>query len=230
MPTHVNIETDAILTNMQVEFLGRCEKAQDEVTVDELRVLHESGFLIQAVPEELGGLGLSQNEVIQQLDYLALNAPIMTQAVSSHIGWTGIAAERWLSGDRSLDWLLRDACSGDIFVDGVTSSAGSSMVCNLEPADGGCCVSGDVSMGYLSQSWSRLIVCGRTIDASKAKFAFISRGADGLRFSESNRVILDAVFVSDKYIVKLDTLSSFESSSTGGTINNDYRYLAVGST
>jgi len=65
--------------------------------------LESTGYLIQAVPEELGGLGLSFSEICQQQVQLARYSPADASAVGTHICWTGAAADAWRMGDTSLE-------------------------------------------------------------------------------------------------------------------------------
>ena len=51
-----------------------------------------AGYLIQAVPEELGGLGFTLYEVCQQQRRLAYYAPADALAMNMHIYWTGVAS------------------------------------------------------------------------------------------------------------------------------------------
>ncbi len=68
-----------------------------------------------AVPRELGGAGLNLLEVGHQTRRLAYHAPATALGTNMHVYWTGIAADLWRSGDRSLEWLLKDAVAGEVF-------------------------------------------------------------------------------------------------------------------
>ena len=54
-------------------------------TITVLSALKAAGYLVQAVPEELGGLGLSLAEVCQQQRRLAYSAPADALAINMHI-------------------------------------------------------------------------------------------------------------------------------------------------
>src|ERR1700730_10508218 len=82
---------------------------------DELRA---AGYLKLAVPQDLGGLGLSLAEVAEQQRRLAYRAPATSLAVNMHIYWTGVAADLRRFGDRSLEWILREAAAGEVFAAG----------------------------------------------------------------------------------------------------------------
>ena len=57
------------------------------------------------VPEELGGMGMSLAQVCQEQRRLAYRRTAL--AVNMHLYWTGVAADLWRTGDKSLEWLLK---------------------------------------------------------------------------------------------------------------------------
>ena len=73
---------------------------------EDFEALKRAGYLTIAVPEELGGKGLSLAEVCQEQRNLAYYAHATALAVNMHIYWTGVAADLWRAGDTSLEWLL----------------------------------------------------------------------------------------------------------------------------
>jgi hypothetical protein len=86
------------------------------VTFDELR---EAGYLLLAVPVELGGLGGDLVQVCDQQRRLARRAPALALALTGHLAWCGAAADRRREGDSSLSWVLDRALAGEVI-----SSAG----------------------------------------------------------------------------------------------------------
>src|SRR6516165_6572945 len=102
--------TEPILSN---ELLTRChERAaiydrENRFFHEDFEDLRSAGYLTMAVPEELGGRGLTLVQVCREQRRLAYHAPATAIAVNMHIYWTGLAADLWRSGDRSLEWLLR---------------------------------------------------------------------------------------------------------------------------
>jgi alkylation response protein AidB-like acyl-CoA dehydrogenase len=85
---------------------------------EDFEELRDSGYLLMAVPKELGGLGMSLAEVCREQRRLGYHAPADALAVNMHIYWTGLAADLWRAGDRSLEWLLRAAATGAVFAAG----------------------------------------------------------------------------------------------------------------
>jgi len=77
--------------------------------------LGDAGYLLLAVPVELGGLGGNLVQVCYQQRRLARRAPALAVAVNEHLCWTGMAAELHRSGDLSLVWLLEEAAGGEVF-------------------------------------------------------------------------------------------------------------------
>jgi alkylation response protein AidB-like acyl-CoA dehydrogenase len=215
---------DSILSVKQLEeFQSRVARYDEnnEFFHEDFEVLKSSGDLIQAVPEELGGLGLTFAEVCQQQRRLAYYAPADALAVNMHVYGTGVAADLWRSGDKSLEWLLREACAGEVFAAGHGEKGNDipllNSTCKAERIDGGYCFTGTKNFGSLGPVWTRLGVDG--IDDSdpenpKIVHAFLSRDADGLevrpnwdvlgmRATQSYDTVLDAVFVPDKYVARV---------------------------
>ena len=81
------------------------------VTFDGLR---EAGYLLLAVPVELGGLGGNLVQVCDQQRRLARRAPDLAVALTTHLAWCGAASERRRAGDPSLGWVLDRALAGDV--------------------------------------------------------------------------------------------------------------------
>jgi len=215
---------DEILSSEQLEaFQSRVAQydQNNEFFREDFDVMKASGYLIQAVPEELGGLGLSFAEVCQQQRRLAYYAPADALAINMHIYWTGVAADLWRSGDNSLEWLLREACAGEVFAAGHAEKGNDvpmlHSTCKAERVDGGYCFTGRKNFGSLSPVWTRLGLHGiddSDPDNPKIIHAFLPRDAEGLevkenwdvmgmRATQSHDTLLDAAFVPDKYIVRV---------------------------
>src|ERR1700687_4887459 len=82
---------------------------------DDFDELKKAGYLLMAVPKELGGLGYSLSEVCKQQRRLAYNAAPTALATNMHLYWTGVAADLYRSGDKSLQWLLEETVRGEVF-------------------------------------------------------------------------------------------------------------------
>src|SRR5207344_2765269 len=77
---------------------------------DELKA---AGYLRMALPKEFGGPGMTLAEVARETRELALYAPATALCINMHNYWVGDAADLFRSGDKSLEWLLRDAAAGE---------------------------------------------------------------------------------------------------------------------
>src|SRR5687767_7995288 len=77
--------------------------------------LKESGYLLAAVPEDMGGSGLRLDEVAKLQSRLAYHAGPTAVAVNMHVYWTGLAADLLRAGDDSCRWILEKAAAGEIF-------------------------------------------------------------------------------------------------------------------
>src|SRR4051812_29433143 len=85
---------------------------------DDFEELRQAGYLRLAVPAELGGADLSLAGVAQQQRRLGYYAAPTALAINMHLYWTGIAADLWRGGDKSLRWLLEAAAAGEVFAAG----------------------------------------------------------------------------------------------------------------
>ncbi len=215
---------DDILSTAQLEeFQSRVARYDEnnEFFQEDFLVLQESGYLIQAIPEELGGLGLSFAEVCQQQRRLAYYAPADALAINMHLYWTGVAADLWYGGDTSLEWLLREACAGEVFAAGHAEKGHDVPLLHsstrAERVDGGYCFTGRKNFGSLSPVWTRMGLHGvdnTDPDHPKIIHGFLPRDTDGLevqknwdvmgmRATQSHDTVLDAAFVPDKYIARV---------------------------
>ena len=79
------------------------------LTLEQLRL---SGYLLLAVPVELGGLGGNVRQVCDQQRRLARRAPDLAKAAATHLAWCGAAGEHWRAGDISWRWVLDAAMAG----------------------------------------------------------------------------------------------------------------------
>jgi alkylation response protein AidB-like acyl-CoA dehydrogenase len=219
-----------VITNPNVltqDILDRCARRAPEYDRDN-RFFHEdfeelraSGYLLMAVPVELGGLGLSLAEVCRETARLAYYAPATALGTNMHVYWTGVAADLYRSGDRSLTWLLEEAAAGEVFAAG-HGEAGNDLPLLLstskaEPVDGGYHFTGHKIFGSLSPVWTRLgIHAMDTSDPANPKIvhAFMPRSTDGyvinetwdtlgMRATRSDDTVLDGAFVPDRYIARV---------------------------
>jgi alkylation response protein AidB-like acyl-CoA dehydrogenase len=182
---------------------------------DELR---EAGYLLMAVPEELGGHGMRLNEIGRITRQVAYHAAPTALACNMHHYWVGLVADLWRAGDKSLEWLLREAAAGEVFAAGHAESGNDLPVLlsttKAEPVDGGYRFTGRKSFGSLTPVWTRLGIHGMDTsdpNAPKVVHGFMPRDTEGMTIKEtwdvlgmratrSDDTVLDGVFVPEKYI------------------------------
>ncbi len=185
---------------------------------DELR---SAGYLMMAVPKEFGGLGMSLAEVGRETRRLASYAPATALCINMHNYWVGLTADLWRSGDKSLEWLLREAAAGEVFAAGHAESGNDIPVLlsttKAEKVSGGYKFTGRKSFGSLTPVWTRLGLHGMDMSdpkAPKVVHAFMPRDTKGysivetwdvmgMRATRSDDTVLDGVFIPDKYIARI---------------------------
>jgi alkylation response protein AidB-like acyl-CoA dehydrogenase len=187
---------------------------------EDFEELRGSGYLQMAVPAELGGGGRSLAEVVREQRRLGYHAAPTALAVNMHLYWTGVAADLWRSGDKSLRWLLEAAARGEIFAAGHAESGNDIPVLlsttKAEPVEGGYRFTGRKSFCSLSPVWTFLGIHGMDTSgpAPKIVHAFIPRDTEGYRIEEtwdvlgmratrSDDTILDGTFVPDRYVSRI---------------------------
>ncbi|MFT5116285.1 MAG: hypothetical protein ACI8P9_005652 [Parasphingorhabdus sp.] len=181
-------------------------------------VLKQSGFTLQAIPEDLGGIGFDFYQVHCQLTQLTKSNGQAALALASHLYWTGIASELWYSKDYSLQWLLREASEGEYFaVSGGFESVALSLELpglTVEPVDCGYCFSGEVDLTTVPRGWTRLGLSGRQLTGSEnqqlvsgflpreaVQSAMLGRSTLSSVDGKLTSLILDAIYVPDRYIL-----------------------------
>jgi alkylation response protein AidB-like acyl-CoA dehydrogenase len=185
---------------------------------DELR---RAGYLTMAVPRELGGRGLTLAQCCREQRRLGYYAPATALGINMHLYWVGLVADLWRQGDRSLEWLLKEAMTGEVFNAG-HSERGNDLPALLststaERVEGGFRFTGHKMFGSLAPVWTRYGMHALWADAQggpKIVHGFLPRGNDGYRIVEtwdtlgmratrSDDVVLDGAFVPDKYIARI---------------------------
>jgi len=185
---------------------------------DELKA---AGYLLMAVPTELGGLGMTLAEVGRETRRLAEYAPATALCINMHNYWVGTAADLKRGGDSSLQWLLEEAAAGEVFAAGHAEHGndipGLLSTTRAERVDGGYRFTGRKSFGSLAPVWTRLGMHGMDTSnpaAPKIVHAFLARDAKGyaiketwdvlgMRATRSDDTVLDGAFVPDKYIGRI---------------------------
>jgi alkylation response protein AidB-like acyl-CoA dehydrogenase len=161
--------TPAILTDELLAHIAARAAAHDRDNTfphEDLAELVAVGYLRAFVPEPLGGLGLTLEQVAREQVRLAAAAPATALAVNMHLVVTGIAAVLGARGDASLAFVLDDAARGEIFAFG-NSEGGNDLVMfdsrtRAEPQpDGGYRFTGTKIFTSLSPVWTRIALFGR---------------------------------------------------------------------
>lgn len=185
---------------------------------DELKSVR---YLLLAVPSEFGGIGMSLAEVCREQRKLAYYAPATALGINMHVYWTGVAADLWRRGDRSLEWLLREAAAGEVFAAGHAESGNDVPVLlstsKAERVEGGYRFTGRKQFGSLTPVWTRFGLHGMDLsDPAQPKIvhAFLARGSKGytvketwdvlgMRATRSDDTILDGTFIPDSYVARV---------------------------
>src|SRR5439155_26246744 len=185
---------------------------------DELRA---AGYLLAPIPAQLGGRGMTLPEVCRQQQRLAYHAPATALGLNMHLYWLGVAADLWRAGDKSLEWMLREAAAGEVFAAGHAESGNDVPVLlsttKAERVNGGYRFYGRKHFGSLSPVWTRLgLHAMDTSDPASPKIvhAFLPRETPGYRIEDtwdvlgmratcSNDTVLDGCFVPDTYIARV---------------------------
>lgn len=183
--------------------------------------LKEAGYLRIAVPEALGGMGGTLADVAREQRRLAYFAAPTALAMNMHVYWTGLAADLWRSGDRSLEWLLRGAVKGNVYAAGHAESGNDIPVLlsttKAERVAGGYRFTGRKAFGSLTPVWTHLGIHGMdTSDPAKPRIVhgFMDRAERnysiqdtwdvlGMRATRSDDTVLEGAFVPDERISRV---------------------------
>ena len=183
--------------------------------------LRAAGYLKMAVPGEFGGLGLSLAEASRETRRLAEYAPPTALGLNMHNYWVGLAADVSRTGDKSVDWVLRDAANGEVFAAGHAEAGNeTSLFMSLTKAErvaGGYKFTGRKAFGSLSPVWTRLGMHGMdTSDPAAPKIihAFLARDDKGysiketwdvmgMRATRSDDTVLEGAFIPDERIARV---------------------------
>jgi alkylation response protein AidB-like acyl-CoA dehydrogenase len=188
---------------------------------EDFEELRTAGYLLMAVPTELGGLGMTLAEVCQEERRLARRSPATALALNMHVYWTGVAADLWRSGDKSLSWVLEEAVAGEVFAAG-HGEAGNDLpvllsTARAEPVEGGYEITAHKIFGSLTPVWTRLGF--HAMDTSdpqnpKVVHGFLPRDAKGyhivetwdtlgMRATRSDDTVMEGAFVPEAYIARV---------------------------
>ncbi len=216
--------TDFILSD---ELLDRCARRAADYDRDnrflfeDLDDLRNAKYLLAAVPEELGGLGLSLSQICLEQRRLARRSAPSALAVNMHLLATGVAADLWHQGDKTQAWMLEEAARGTIFAYGHAESGNDLEVIysssRAEPVEGGYRFYGHKHFGTLSPVWDWLNIYGT--DASdpnnpKMVHAVLARDTAGyrivetwdtlgMRATQSHDTVIEGAFVPNSHVLSI---------------------------
>src|SRR5262252_4309089 len=217
--------SESVLTEQMLERFESRAAAYDRENRffdQDFEELRAAKYLTLPVPPAFGGAGLSLAETCLEQRRLAYHAPATALAVNMHVYWLGLIADMWRAGDKSLEWVLKEAAAGEVFAAGHAETGNDVPVLasttKAERVDGGYRFTGHKSFGSHGPAWTRLGLHGMdTSDANHPKIvhAFVRRETPGLvikptwdnvlgmRATRSDDTILEAAFVPDKDIARV---------------------------
>jgi len=216
--------TDEILSDAMLQGFAKrvagCDR-DNRFFKEDFEDLRKAGYLTINAPRELGGRGFTLAEVCRLQRRLAYYAPATALGVNMHLYWVGVAADLWRAGDKSLEWMLREAIAGEVFAAGHAERGNDLPVflstTKAERIDGGFRFTGHKMFGSLAPVWTRYGLHANWADAEggpKIVHAFLPRDGGGYRIVEtwdtlgmratrSDDVLLEGAFVPDKYIGRI---------------------------
>jgi alkylation response protein AidB-like acyl-CoA dehydrogenase len=155
---------------------------------EDLADLQAAGYLGAMVPAALGGAGRSLRETARDQARLSAHAPATALAVNMHHVWVGVGRYLHERGDSSLDWLLEEAASGEVFGFGY-SEPGNDLVLLGSRTEarpdgfGGFAFHGRKIFTSNSPAWTRLGVLGLDTSGREGSerlvHAFVTRDGGG---------------------------------------------------
>lgn len=189
---------------------------------EDLEELAAAGYLKLFVPVADGGMGLGLEAVAALQQRLATAAPATALAINMHLVWTGVAHVMAARGDDSLDFVLNEAGTGEVFAFGISEAGNDSMLFDsttvAEPLpDGGYRFTGRKIFTSLSRGWTRLGTFGKDAEGRDGEgelvFGFVHRDEPGhetlddwdtlgMRASASNTTLLKGAAVPSERIFR----------------------------
>jgi alkylation response protein AidB-like acyl-CoA dehydrogenase len=183
--------------------------------------LRSAGYLMLALPKDFGGLGYTLAEVARETRRLATYAPATALAMNMHHYWVGNAADLWRQGDKSCEFMLKDAAAGEVFAAG-HAETGNDLPLLLsttkaERVNDGYTFTGRKAFGSLTPVWTRLGVHGMDVSnpsAPKIVHGFLARKTAGITIKEtwdvlgmratcSHDTVLEGAFCPDDHIARV---------------------------
>jgi len=219
MPTHEHVLPEELLLRFAARS-GSYDR-ENRFFEEDFAELRDAAYLTMNVPRELGGLGLTLAQVCAEQRRLGYHAPATALGINMHLLWVGVAADLWHRGDTSLEWILREATTGEVFAAG-HAERGNDLPALLstskaERVEGGFRISGHKMFGTLAPVWTRYGLHAMWADAEggpKIVHAYLPRDAAayrivetwdtlGMRATRSDDVLLEGVFIPDQYVARI---------------------------
>src|SRR4030095_5538746 len=186
------------MTILSDDLISRCGSRaagydrENRFFTEDFEELRAAGYLKRAVPEHLGGRGMSLAEICREQRRLAYRAPATALATNMHVYWTGGAAPMRKPGDSALWWILEEASAGEVFAAG-HGEAGNDLplflsTAKAERADGGYRFWGHKIFSSLTPVWTRLGIPAVEPTAPRGPqiiHAFLPRDAKGYAIKET---------------------------------------------
>lgn len=215
--THRTLLTDELLATIHDRAAGH--DRDNTFPDDDLADLRAAGYLLAFVPPDMGGRGLTLEEVAREQVRLAGAAPATALSINMHLVVTGMAAVLHARGDESMAFVLRDAAAGEVFAFG-NSEAGNDLVmfgsrtrAQRQP-DGGYRYFGTKIFTSLAPVWTRLATFGlddEHPDGPRLVHGVVTREGTttkddwdtlGMRASQSRTTVLDGAYAPADRIVR----------------------------
>ena len=209
--------TDELLTAIHDRAAGH--DRDNTFPDDDLAELRAAGYLTAFVPPDLGGAGLTLEEVAREQVRLAGAAPATALSVNMHLVVTGMAALLRSRGDDSMAFVLQDAAAGEVFAFG-NSEAGNDLVmfgsrtrAERQP-DGGYRYFGTKVLTSLAPVWTRLATFGLDEthpDGPRLVHGVVGREGTttkddwdtlGMRATQSRTTVLDGAYAPADRVVR----------------------------
>ena len=208
------------------DLLDRCAQRaigydrENRFFLEDFDELREAKYLLAAVPEEFGGLGLTLVETCREQRRLARRSAPTALGVNMYLLATGVATDLWRRGDKSQAWILEEAGRDAVFAYGYSESGNDLEALysssKAERVDGGYRFFGRKHFGTLSPVWTWLNLSGTdTADPGGPKIVHAVMPRDtagyrivdvwdtlGMRATASQDTILEGAFVPDKYVIR----------------------------
>lgn len=137
--------------------------AENTFFVEDFDDLKGTGYLAAVVPTDMGGSGLTLDQLVVAQRHLASYAPATALGVNMHLVWVQVARFLHDRGIDALDWVLREAVAGEVFAFGISEAGNEAVLMDAfsdasvsESEAGGYEVSGTKIFTTLSPVWTRL--------------------------------------------------------------------------